>query len=332
MTNGSNDNVNELITRYLAGEASADEQEKLFSWIAADPGNKRHYDDLQKAFQLTTEHFNLHNSSDLNIDIGKEWNRFTENIGEKKTRQLSLVQMSLRIAATVLLLLATGSILYYNSSFKTTTYQTAGSQETVALPDGSQVILNRHTLLSYKTAFGKETRTVNLEGEAFFEVKPDASKPFVILTQKTKVQVLGTSFNVNAYDSLSETEVIVRTGVVSFQTKGRNEKVKLVAGQKGVYSNTTERLGITVNKDVNFLAWNTRRIIFVENDLATVIETLRKIYHANITISTVIPSTCVVTVTFDHQSLESIMRVLENTLNLKYTIRGNNITITEAGC
>jgi ferric-dicitrate binding protein FerR (iron transport regulator) len=87
-----------------------------------------------------------------------------------------------------------------------------------------------------------------------------------------------------------------------------------------------------VNQDVNFLSWNTGRLVFVENDLRSVLETLKKTYHADIVIRTDIPVSCIVTVTFDQQSLESVLKVLESTLNLKYVINGNTVEITEAGC
>jgi ferric-dicitrate binding protein FerR (iron transport regulator) len=127
-------------------------------------------------------------------------------------------------------------------------------------------------------------------------------------------------------------EVVVTTGVVSLETKQGNGKVKLTAGQKGTYSKMTDKVVSTVNQDINFLSWNTERLVFVENDLRSVLETLKKTYNANINIRADIPVTCIVTVTFDHQSLESVLKVLESTLNLRYIINGNTVEITEAGC
>jgi len=333
MTKRDHDSIQSLITKHLAGEASADEQKELSLWMAESPENRRHYDDLKKAFELTEKHFAFSASEDLNIDIENEWDHFTETIGSgKATRRLSPARVWLKIAATVLLIMATGGVLYYYSSPKTIIYQTAGNTETVTLPDGSSVSLNRHTSLSFNPGFGEENRTVNLDGEAFFEVEPDANKPFIILTREARVQVLGTSFTVHAYDSLPSVEVIVQTGLVSFQEKTGKQSVKLPAGQKGIYSKTKERIASATNNDVNFLSWNTQRIVFVENDLRSVVETLKKTYHADIRISTNIPASCTVTVTFDHQTLESVLKVLESTLNLKYTINGNKVEIIEAGC
>ena len=333
MSKAYNDSVNELISTYLAGEASEAEEQQLLSWLKASEENRRHYARLKKAFELTGGYLSVPSAGAADIDIDREWDRFKESIGElNKTRRLSPASLWLRVAATVILLVVTGGVLYYFTAPNTTVYQTASNRETVTLPDGSRVALNYHTLLSYDPDFGKHDRTVRLQGEAFFEVEADRSKPFIILTEQAKVEVVGTSFNVNAYDSLGEIEVVVQTGVVSFGSNAGDRKVRLVAGQKGTYSKSGERLATSPNDDVNFSSWTTGHIVFVETDLRSVIATLEKTYHAEITVSTDISSSCIVTVTFDHQTLASVLKVLESTLNLKYTIKGNKVEITEAGC
>ena len=333
MTNANNDSVNELITKHLVGEASSDEQQQLFSWMAEKEENKRHYSAMKKAFDLADQHFAVPSADELPIDIEQEWNQFTDSIGQRKAfGNLSPAQLWLRIAASILLIMIVGGVLYYYTGPDQAIYQTAASKQTVVLPDGSEVTLNRYTTLSLDAGFAKENRNLTLKGEAFFNVQPDAGKPFVILTKNAMVQVVGTSFNVNAYDSLQEVEVVVTTGIVSLQAKGGSGKVKLVAGQKGIYSETTQKVVSVVNQDVNFLSWNTGRLVFVENDLRSVLETLKKTYHSDIVIRTDIPVSCIVTVTFDQQSLESVLKVLESTLNLKYVINGNTVEITEAGC
>lgn len=332
MAKRGNDILNELITKHLVGETSPEEQKELSSWINESPENLRHYNELKKTFDLAESHFSPTDFADLNIDVEQEWDYFKEKVGEKKSRHLAPVQLWLRIAATILLLVATGGIVYYYTASTTTVYQTAANKETVILPDGSTVTLNRDTRLSYDRTFGDDSRTVRLHGEAFFEVGADADKPFIILTGETLVRVVGTSFNVNAYDSMDVVEVVVQTGVVSFQETASEAKVQLVAGDKGIYSKAKDALATVVNDDVNFLSWNTKRMVFVRDDLRTVIETLEKTYQVHVKVSTEIPEACIVTVTFENQSLESVLKVLENTLNLKYTINGNDIEITEAGC
>ena len=84
----------------------------------------------------------------------------------------------------------------------------------VSLPDGSKIYLNRNSEFSYRKNFGKHGRNVKLTGEAFFEISPDVSKPFIIDAGKAKVKVVGTSFNVITNNRESAVEVFVKTGKV----------------------------------------------------------------------------------------------------------------------
>jgi transmembrane sensor len=332
MANANND-INELITRYLTGESSNDDQNQLFAWVNQSQENKLYFEQYRKTFDLTQKHFTLTDSSDLPLNIDEEWNRFTEATkSQKRVRKLSASQLWLRVAAAILLIAATTAILFYYSKDQVVIYQTAGNTQTVQLPDGSQVTLNRFTTLAYKSDFNKATRTLNLEGEAFFDDEPDAEKPFIIQTEKARVQVLGTSFNVNAYDSLTEVEVVVQTGIVSLESKQSAHAVKLTPGQKGIFSESNGSVKSSVNTDINFLSWRTQRLVFDGSDLASVIEALKKTYNARISVAATIPESCAVTVTFDGQTLESVLKVLQQTLNLKYTINGNKVVITEIGC
>lgn len=334
MAMANSDNPDELITRYLAGETSTDEESRLLLWISQSDANRQHYNNLKKAFDLTTTQVEVRVPGAAAVDVDHEWRVFQKNIAERgKTRQLAPSTPWLKIAASLLLVAATGAILYYLLRPEQTIYQTAVNIRTVTLPDGSVVTINRFTTLSLEEDFGDRGRTLTIEGEAFFEVEPDARVPFVVLAENAKVQVVGTSFNVTAYDSGETVEVVVETGIVSFQPLNTQaQKVELVAGERGVMSKADNGMSIAVNEDANFLAWNTRKLVFVDADLPSVLRTLEKVYHVKVSLRADVPPSCTVTVTFDKQSLESVMRVLENTLNIKYTINGREILITEAGC
>lgn len=334
MANANHDIIDELIIKHLAGETSADEENRLLAWVGESDENRRHFALLKHAFKVSTNHVELPPSENLPIDIEQEWDIFQEKVGQRgKTRRLSPVQLIVRIAASLLFIAITGGVVYYFLQPTTTVFQTQGDTRDVTLPDGSRVMLNRETRLSYDPAFGEKNRIVELEGEAFFQVTPDAAKPFIILSEGARVQVIGTSFDVNAYDSMQSVEVIVETGIVSLApSKGGRKPVELLPGEKGVVTKQDNRMSIAVNEDLNFRAWSTRHLVFVDQDLLSVFETIERTYNVEITSRTDMPLSCIVTVTFDQQSLESVMRVLESTLNLKYSINGNRIEIIEAGC
>ncbi len=339
MKDDFNDSVKELITKYLADEASSEEARVLRDWIAQTPENERQYLAYKKVFELSQQHYARKTEDTHTVDIDQEWSHFMNNVREKeteaKTRSLEKPSYSswYKLAAAVLLFAVSGWIITrFITAGNDMVYQTASRTMTVKLPDGSQVILNRNSELSYSSSFGDADRTVLLKGEAFFDVTPNPQKPFVIQVNDAQVEVVGTSFNVLAYDSMSEVEVVVQSGVVKLSGRDHKTEVKLKAGDKGIYSRRTQKLRSGVNEDVNFQSWNTQKIVFTENDLRTVVATLNKTYHANISIAADIPASCVVTVTFDKQSLEAVLHVLETTLNLTLRTSGNRIEITAAGC
>jgi transmembrane sensor len=333
-----NDIARDLVTRYLSGEASAEDEKQLLNWIAQKPENEQDYLATKKIFELSEQHYTAKGSELLDVDIDHEWNHFMSNIKkEAPVRTLEPEKQSsqlwYKIAAAILLLAVTGYLLnYFTTKTEEFTFDTADNTRTVSLPDGSQVILNKHSHIAYTTDFGKQDRKVKLTGEAFFQVNHDASKPFIIDVNNATIEVLGTSFNVRAYDQLKDVEVVVETGVVKLSASDHKTEVKLAAGQKGLYTRSNEAISSGINKDINFLSWNTQKIVFMENDLQSVVETLNKTYQVNIIIATNVPATCEVTVSFEHQTLESVLRVLERTLNLTYQIKGNQIEITGAGC
>jgi len=330
----------DLIIKSLAGEASPEEEKQLLIWIATHANNERRFVRLKKIFELSKTHYTTEAESIAHINVDQEWNHFVARVEQSKEKPTIALQQGgsgartwLRIAATLLLLIASGLIIrYFVSRQSDVTFKTASNTRTISLPDGSRVTLNRNSALSYDPKFGQESRTLILKGEAFFEVAHDASKPFVIHINNAEVEVLGTSFDVQGYAQRKEVEVVVQTGVVMFSIPDEHKEVKLNAGQKGVYTTALKSLNSASNKDINFLSWSTQKINFSGEDLRTVIETLNKTYHANIILSGDVSTTCVVTVSFDHQTLEAVLHVLESTLNLTYQIKGNQIEITKAGC
>jgi transmembrane sensor len=329
----TNDTIKELITRHLAGEASVDDEKVLQKWRRESTANEAYFASFQKVFLLNEQSLGKSSSGPL-LDVDQEWNHFLNRVNKKKVLPLERSgSIWLKVAAAILLLVVSGLVInYLVQKDSDVFYQTAANTQLISLPDGSQVTLNRHSRLTYTADFGKTLRSVNLKGEAFFEVKRDPQKPFTITANNALIEVLGTSFNVMAYDSLQNVEVTVQTGLVKLTVPQLNQTVKLSAGEKGTFYKDNQGLVSLPNDDQNFSAWKTQKLIFKGENLQSVVTALQKAYGANISIPADIPATCELTVTFDHQSLEAVMRVLENTLGLTYTINGNQIVITHAGC
>jgi len=316
----------DLITRVLTKEASPEEIAELNTWLNADPENQNQFNEFKKVYKLTETRTEV-----PDIDIDKEWNILLNSI--KETKPL-LLQGSiwLKIAASVAILAVIGfSIFNYVSAPGEVYLASTNELKTFDLPDGSLVTLNKNSELIYKNQFGSMHRNLKLKGEAFFEVESNQVLPFIISTGKTSVEVVGTSFNVQAYANNPFQEVVVTSGKVKFYSDSQNIVI-LTPGEKGTYHKASILLSKTNNQDPNFLSWKTKKIVFSNLGLTEVIKTINRIYNSEIIISTEVKETCAVTVTFENQSLESILNVLKSTLNLKFEANGNKILITGAGC
>jgi hypothetical protein len=128
---------------------------------------------------------------------------------------------------------AAGSLLHVST--------TTGEGKKIKLPDGTQVWLSPSSIIEYPASFsGKSLREINLSGEGFFEVAHDPVHPFIIHSGNIETRVVGTSFNIQAYDNQEEINVMVVTGKVNVTNRAKVENVELVANQRAVfYRNTT---------------------------------------------------------------------------------------------
>jgi transmembrane sensor len=258
----------------------------------------------------------------------KAWDKVEARIHEssapKQTILKRLIQNPLyRVAAAILfaaLLLVSGYEVYNSAANGKMLEVSATNQilKTFALPDGSLVSLNTDTKIKYPKLFAGNTREVSIEGEAFFQVKPNKEKPFIIHAGNAQIKVLGTSFNVNAYPAAKLVEVIVETGKVrvSAQTNESNELI-LMPGDKGTLVYSGHSLLKSTNADPNFLAWKTRNLIFKATSLAEVIVSVEKVYKVDIQLADPKLNELLLTARFNDYSLDFILKVIETTFQIE---------------
>lgn len=327
-----NEHIESIITRKISGEISTDEQVILDDWLRSKKENETYYLSLVKIYSQATK-----TKSTQPIDVEFEWQKFRKatqsEINDNHT-EISWFKTNLyKIAASFILLATIGYFLWaglFQSNEIQLVAQTWG--EVITLPDNSTITLNKGAIITYPKKFSDIDRQVSLNGEAFFEITRNEEKPFVVQLTESKVEVLGTSFNIDADIDRKEVEVVVSTGKVKFSSTVLSTEVILNKGEKGLLIKNTNMLTKSVNNDVNVLAWKTRKIVFNNMELDTVIKTINSLYDAQISFSTDMGANCNVTVSFENQSLEAVLSVLELTLGLEYTKSGDVIEITKTGC
>lgn|GEM_PF-1642822 len=254
----------ELLVKYLAGEATAAEKAQAEHWISASAGNRQYYGHFKLIWD---ESLKLAGSNA--IDKDKAWNRFRERlhleyIAESKPKYnfgwLKIAAVILLISAAALFgpyFFKRGDQARYSSTGTSTTpvtlltRVTTGHTGRVDLTDGSSVTLNKNSTLKYPATFNGVTRNVRLTGEAFFNVKHDTNKPFIIQVNDVLVTVLGTSFNVKG--SANSTEVIVETGKVSLTR--RQQVLTVLPGEKATAFISARTLSKQASNDRSYRAY-----------------------------------------------------------------------------
>jgi ferric-dicitrate binding protein FerR (iron transport regulator) len=233
----------------------------------------------------------------------------------------------MRIAAVALILLSLGTAAIYmnNSGYfsKKITVLAGNDQKNVlvTLPDGSKIYLNRNSEFSYRKNFGIKGRDVKLTGEAFFEISPDKSKPFIIDAGKAKVKVVGTSFNVITNNRESAVEVFVKTGKVLVSDNSGSQSIQLDPGFVGTMN--SKAAAKVLNTNPNYLSWNTGYLDYSGQKLSVVFKDLKRVYDMDIIADDSLILENPWHAPIVNSSQETIINIICRSFNLNYTKDGN---------
>jgi transmembrane sensor len=315
--------ITQLITKVLAGEATPSETQQLDDWRKQHPDN-------ESGFQQTKLIWDNASLLEEEADTDAAWEKFSARL-HNKPKTLTLTYY-LRIAAAVILI--GGAMLFLANLFGNSiqSVQTASNEiKEVKLPDGSIAWLNHDSKLEYEKDFDGEIRAITLNGEAFFEVVKNPSKPFVITSQHSVTTVLGTSFNLTAFDSVPEVTLTVATGRVSFVSTKTKAEVIVTANQSATISEAGEAKKPD-ETDANEMAWKTKKLSFNDAPLADVFKSLEHYFNLKITVGNENINNCHFTGEFDKPGFKQIMDVISKTLQLSYEQKARKVTVTGKGC
>jgi ferric-dicitrate binding protein FerR (iron transport regulator) len=328
---------NSLISRKLSGEMSP-EEERIFNEILLKDPEKQA---LLEEYRLIWDSVGSVREA-ASYDLDAEWNLVQAKLpgyesGLASTplaKSRSLLYYSYRIAAVLVLgLVLTFSWFYVNRMAGMERVHAKNEPVEVVLEDGTQLTVNRNSTIRYNKKFLAEERKVYLSGEAWFDVTRDSTRPFVIDAGAALVEVLGTSFNVNAYKENPVVEISVASGLVALSAKeDKKDLIVMKAGSGGTYHKTQKELTLVASSDPNNISWKTRDLYFDGSSLRQVADLVNHVYGANMVIVNPSLASCEITVSFNGQSLEAILKVLEMTLDLSITRSGDEIRLDGKGC
>ena len=304
-----NDKYKALVRSCLDGKCTSDEALELLSWVAESEENRIYFKELkdQDELQDFTGFITMPELGEVaveaaldlvntKIDTVKE-SVESEPLKVAETTETKVVQMPwLRrnykyvsgVAAALIVALFIGFLVMrpMNSNV-TVALNEQNIENPLMLPDGTEVTYNGDAEISYPKHFIKSTRSVNFEGVAIFDVVADADKPFVIHCDKMDVEVLGTSFLLNAVASSDKYFVDLYSGKVkmtAFDEKGNQlSQVVVLPGERGVLNLANSELKTMTYSELKAEELMTERVLDFNNVvLSTIVETLEYVYNVDI--------------------------------------------------
>lgn len=200
----------------------------------------------------------------------------------------------------------------------------------VTMPDGTIVWLNRNSRLEFdQQQYNRTQRYVKLSGEGYFEVTKDAARPFVVETGNIHTRVLGTAFNIEAYQQESEIRISLVHGKVALEDKTRAVTAVLAPNQTMRYSRDTkdwQLLPMAVN---NINAWTNGALVFNEVPLEEAIERIGNRYHLAMTYDKNLLHNKRITATFTVKDWQSALHNVLFVHGLTFTTRQGRVVITK---
>ena len=208
-----------------------------------------------------------------------------------------------------------------------------GQKLTVYLSDGSKIILNSESKIRYSKPFDANQRIVELEGEAFFEVTPDKSRPFIVKSGNLLTKVLGTSFNIKAYPSDKNVKIAVKTGLVSVENtrkKTKNKLTKSVVLQPSemvTYKKSTNSTSVSDFDHREELAWSEGVLYFKDASMEEFVAKIERWYGIDIIVKREKPIKKGIVGEFHNQSLEDILIGMHEASEFEYEFKAGKLII-----
>lgn len=357
------ENYKELLVKYLQNECTYDEMVSILRWLK-EPKNEILFeqfikDDLAE-FELNEKNEQIPNTLDFESLKRRINKTLTINTSP------SFKKIFIRIAASFLLPIAVGSLTFYilqkNQKPDAIVYNEIsapfGSKTNIVLSDGTKVWLNSGSKLKIPQKFEGKTREVQLTGEAYFDVKKDPTRTFIVKTSRLDIKALGTSFDVKAYPEEGTIETTLVNGLVTITKNSVKQSVAdivyLKPKQRATFVKETGMLTLTENekklvksvvkvkvdtkreekmiftKDIDteqFVAWKDDKLVFKHEDFESLCTKLKRWYGVEINIKSEKLKKYHYTGVLQKETINDVIEILRLTMSFRYEINHSVIDL-----
>lgn len=356
-----------LIIRYLTNDVDEAGLQELNAWLGQEE-NRSYFNKIKAAWILSGA-----NKESIKADAEDSWKELLERISIGRGSYTGTIKQAdrawrrmARFAAVFVLAFAAGALSVYlldrreaalfpNSIpelSETIIEAPLGSRNKIILPDSSEVWLNAGSTLHYPRDFGPDNRKLRLTGEAFFSVKSNAQRPFIVEANKVSVRALGTKFNVKAYPEEEYVTAILQEGKIDVVIADlKHDKITLNPNEKIVIHKQAyeisegrekEPAAITppaIRKEERLLvkskvnaglstSWKDKQWKVTDESVESLVPVLGRRYGREIIIRDRELNNYIFTGTIENESIEHILEALRQTAPLDYTIHKDSIVLS----
>ncbi len=319
----------EKLERFNKGLSDAEEEKYIYSLFSENEGNLEFKQHLLEEFNEYLKN-NLEEDHNLSYLLDRIYHTIHKNESKKKPTVMRRIYNWYAVAAAVLLIpmLIAGGIwivtqnqeemVIVEAPVTSTLFAPMGSRVRFSLPDGTQGWLNSGSSLKYSLPFN-HNRQIAVQGEAWFDVAHDADHPFEITAGNSKVKVVGTKFNLNAYPEDKYTEVVLEEGKVVFLVSGQSTAIEMKPDERLVFKNGA--INIVTTEAAKYAAWKEGKLVFRGDKMDEVARRIERWYNIEVELVDKDLEKYVIRGTFQDDSLEEVIRYLCLTSPIRYRIQ-----------
>ncbi|MEQ8626007.1 FecR domain-containing protein [Ekhidna sp.] len=307
--------MEEVLAKYFTGEATKDEIELVESWRSESETNANAFFEAKNVWSATQP------------ELTPPTHVLDEILKEPQAKQVPFILRNwVKYASAAILVLAISLLFVLNQNSTDSTFLSK------QLADGSEISLHGESSLEV-ISFTDNIREVRVTGKAYFDIERDESRPFIIHTDKAKIEVLGTSFLIDTYGD--KTEVCVESGLVELSkvVNGRDEvAVTLSKGEMGLINNRNKGIIKKNNNNLNYLAWKTKIISFNESSMSEVKSVIEDVYGIEVSFENPTFKECKLTAKFNKKKPKEAIEIIARTFGVEFEYTNGKAILKGKGC